>query len=105
MNLGDLKITVKQGIAVAAVVFSAGGAAVTLDHLSDQVFELKTAVGKLTTSVDKLREKQNEMKIEQARINLIVNWLYGEGFKEGWRPTKLDTDIWEKELEDLRKAK
>lgn len=105
MNLGDLKITVKQGLAVAAVVFSAGGAAVTLDHLGDQVSDLKAAVSKLTESVDKLRKEQNEMKIEQARINIIVNWLYGEGFKEGWRPTKFETDAWNEELEELRKAK
>ncbi len=92
MVLSDIKLCVKEVLMISAVVFALGGGAVTLTLLS-------TGVDKLNQSVSNLAEKVAELKFEQQRINLIVNFLYAEGFKAGWKPTSYDTDVWEKHME------
>lgn len=91
MRLADIKLSVKEVLMISAIVFALGGGTVTLKMLA-------TGVSELNQTVSILADKVSELKFEQERINLIVNFLYGEGFKAGWVPTQYDMREWEKHM-------
>lgn len=92
MELSRIKLSIVEVIAVCAIVFALGGGAVMLKLLTSEVSGLGVSVIGLSIKV-------SELKFEQERINMIVNFLYAEGFKAGWKPTVYDTDVWAKHME------
>lgn len=97
MHLSEIKVSIKEVAAICAVVFSLGGGAFTLNSLSGQVSELTKTVKGLSTSI-------TEMKMEQQRMNLFVNFLYSEAEKAGWKPSEMTKSYWNEQLhpEDLK---
>ena len=92
MELSKIKLSIREVVAVCAIVFALGGGAVMLKSLTSEV----SGLGVLVTG---LSLKVSELKFEQTRINMIVNFLYAEGFKAGWKPTEFDTDVWAEHME------
>lgn len=79
MKLSELRLSVKEVVAICALVFTLGGAAVSFNSMLDTMGEMSKKLVKLTETVQKLT-------IEQQRINMIVNFMYAKNLKDGWTP-------------------
>lgn len=90
MNLESIKFSVKEVIAIGAILVAVtGGAYVTMDRISDMgddVSVMGTQVGKLTNEVSTLNNQMNIIQLDQKRIHSLQQWLLGEAIRDGWIP-------------------
>lgn len=79
------KISLNELITIGSIVVSVT-AAYTL--LKADVNNLKKDVGEVKTEVDATKVVLDKIQEEQFRMNLVLNFVYGEGVREGWVPSK-----------------
>jgi len=61
-------------------------------------------VAGLKEDVSAVYDKLDSIELEQYRMNAVLNYLYGEGFRSGWSLPKNYADGVLKELEELKEA-
>lgn len=61
---------------------------------------IKHDVSDLKVTTDTLSTKIDSLQAEQIRINGIVNFLYGEGVKDGWKMSKTYADGIQQQIDE-----
>lgn len=104
MAMDKLSFTIGELITIASLIVSVTTSYVLLKNdvknIQDDITKVHTLLDKNANRMEEQQATIDVMRAEQYRMNMLLNFVYGEGAKFGWTMGKKYTDGVLRELKD-----